>query len=66
MTSRSAWRPTRASLNRLLARWTTAVAATATGRGKNRAKAGISSVPRPNPENRVSPATRKATRQTTR
>lgn len=39
-----------------------AVAATATGRGKKRAKAGMSMVPRPKPEKKVSPETKRATR----
>jgi hypothetical protein len=38
-----------------------AVAATATSIGKNRAKAGMSNVPNPNPEKRVNPETVNAT-----
>jgi hypothetical protein len=38
-----------------------AVAATATSIGKNRAKAGMSKVPNPNPEKRVNPETANAT-----
>ena len=56
----SACLPTRASLKRLFARCTTAVAAMAVGTGKNTAKAGMSKVPRPNPEKRVSPETTSA------
>jgi hypothetical protein len=58
--------PTRNNLNRLLERWTTAVAAIATGKGKNTANTGVSIVPRPNPENKVKPDAIIATRHTTR
>jgi hypothetical protein len=53
-------------LKRLLARCTTAVAAMATSMGKNTAKAGMSSVPRPKPAKNVSTETRRATEQTSR
>jgi hypothetical protein len=64
-TVQSACRPIRTSLKPLLARCTTAVAAMATGTGKNNAKTGISTVPRPNPENRVTPDMTNATADTT-
>jgi len=48
----------RATLKRLFARWTTAVAATATSIGKKRANAGNKSVPSPNPTNSVIPEMR--------
>jgi hypothetical protein len=49
----SAFRPTRKSLNMLLAIWTIAVIAIAVSMEKNIAKAGINMVPSPNPENNV-------------
>ena len=61
----SARLPTKMILNKLFARWTTAVAAIATWMGKKRAKAGISTVPRPNPEKNVEADTTNATEQTT-
>src|SRR4030042_2338065 len=64
-TPQSAFLPTRKTLKILLARCTTAVAAIAIGTEKNRAKAGMSTVPRPKPENNVSADTSTATRQTT-
>jgi hypothetical protein len=62
-TCQSAFLPTSIALNILFARWTTAVAAIATGKGKNNAKAGISTVPSPKPENNVKADTITATRQ---
>jgi hypothetical protein len=60
-TAQLALRRNKTSRKRLLARWTTAVAETAITRGKKRAKAGINTVARPNPESNVS---REATRAT--
>lgn len=45
--------PTKIALKRLLAKWTTATDAIATGRGKDIANTGIKTVPNPNPENSV-------------
>src|SRR5271157_1692402 len=57
--------PTKTTLNKLLTRCTTAVAATAVLIGKKSAKAGISRVPSPNPEKRVRADTTIATVQMT-
>jgi len=59
-TPQFAFRPTRITLKILFAKCTTAVAAIATGIGKNKANAGINIVPRPKPENRVSAETTNA------
>ena len=47
---------TNANLNKLLAKCTTAVAPTATGRSKNKLNTGSMIVPSPNPEKKVRPA----------
>jgi hypothetical protein len=54
------------SFNKLFAPWTTAVDATATGKGKKSAKAGINKVPNPNPENKVRKAVASAVTPITR
>jgi hypothetical protein len=55
--------PTKNILNKLLAKWTMAVAPTATGTGKNMANTGVKIVPNPKPENRVNPDATSATVQ---
>src|SRR5690606_19844044 len=59
-TDRSACLPTRASLNRLLKKWTTPVSAMARSTGKKTMNTGVRMVPKPNPEKKVSTATTKA------
>lgn len=48
------------NLNRLFIKWTSAVMAIATAIGKKIAMIGISNVPNPKPENRVSKDAKKA------
>jgi hypothetical protein len=64
-TFQSALLPTSASLNNPFSECTTAVRATASPTGKNSENAGMSSVPSPKPEKKVSPEAAKAVTQMT-
>jgi hypothetical protein len=55
--------PSNVSLKRLLRKCTMAVNAMAISMGKNIANTGTSNVPNPNPENKVSPEPKSATKQ---
>lgn len=58
--------PTSVNLNRFVSKCTPAVEAIAIGSGKNKAKTGIRTVPKPKPENRVSAEIINAEMQITR
>ena len=55
---------TKANLNMLLAKCTSAVAPTATGKSKNKLKTGSIRVPSPKPEKKVKPAPKRTVIET--